>query len=127
MDFGRRDAVMNRVHCGDRWDSFDDKGRLTLPANRLTRVGDTLVAGARDMGNRHTTNLPPELAAFASLVDAQPAPVRAAFQYCLALAMVEAGKARLLETRPGASSPYCTFETSAGDAFTLPKPAMSQE
>jgi hypothetical protein len=36
------------------------------------------------------TNLPPELAAFASVVDAQPEPVRAAFQYCLALAMVEA-------------------------------------
>jgi hypothetical protein len=37
------------------------------------------------------TNLPPELAAFASLADAQPEPVRAAFQYCLALAMVESG------------------------------------
>ncbi len=32
------------------------------------------------------TNLPAELAAFASLLDAQPEPVRAAFAYCLALA-----------------------------------------
>ncbi len=42
------------------------------------------------------TDLPPELSALASLVDAQPAPVREAFRYCLALAMVEAGKARLV-------------------------------
>jgi hypothetical protein len=31
------------------------------------------------------SDLPPELAAFASLLDAQPAPVREAFRYCLAL------------------------------------------
>jgi hypothetical protein len=38
------------------------------------------------------TDLPPELSILASLIDAQPAPVREAFRYCLALAMVEAGK-----------------------------------
>jgi hypothetical protein len=42
---------------------------------------------------------------FASLLDAQPAPVRAAFRYCLALAMVVAGKARLVETVPGENGP----------------------
>jgi hypothetical protein len=42
------------------------------------------------MSDQHTT-LPPELAAFAPVVDAQPEPVRAAFQYCLALAMVGSG------------------------------------
>ena len=41
---------------------------------------------------RLTTDLPPELVAFASLLDAQPAPVRGAFRYCLALAMVEAAR-----------------------------------
>jgi hypothetical protein len=35
------------------------------------------------------TTLPPELVAFASVVDAQPRPAWVAFQYCLALAMVE--------------------------------------
>ena len=47
------------------------------------------------------TDLPPELAVFASLLDAQPEPARAAFAYCLALAMVLDGKARLVDTRPG--------------------------
>jgi hypothetical protein len=47
-------------------------------------------------------DLPAELSAFAQLLDAQPEPARAAFNYCLALAMVEAGKARLVETQPGA-------------------------
>jgi hypothetical protein len=61
------------------------------------------------------TDLPPELAAFASVLDAQPEPVRAAFAYCLALAMVQGGKARLVETRPGDASPVCVFETAAGD------------
>jgi hypothetical protein len=42
------------------------------------------------------TDLLPELSALASLVDAQPAPVREAFRYCLAMAMVEVGKARLV-------------------------------
>ena len=47
------------------------------------------------------TNLPPDLTAFAQLLDAQPEPARQAFHYCLALLMVEAGVARLVETRPG--------------------------
>ena len=46
-------------------------------------------------------DLPPELATFASLLDAQLAPVREAFRYCLALAMVESGKARLVGQEPG--------------------------
>jgi hypothetical protein len=45
------------------------------------------------------TTLPPQLDAFASILDAQPAPVREAFQYCLCLLMVEAGKMRLVEKR----------------------------
>jgi hypothetical protein len=73
------------------------------------------------------TDLPPELAAFASLLDAQPAPVRDAFCYCLALAMVEAGKARLVEIVPGENGPVCVFESSAGERFSLAKPAMSEE
>jgi hypothetical protein len=54
---------------------------------------------------RLTTDLPPELAKFASLLDAQPAPVRAMCNYCLVLLMVEAGKARLVETVPGENGP----------------------
>ncbi len=47
------------------------------------------------------TTLSPELAVFASIVDAQRQHVRAGFRYCLALAMVESGKVRLVETQPG--------------------------
>ncbi len=74
-----------------------------------------------------TTNLPPELAAFASLLDAQPAPIRAMFHYSLALLMVEAGKARLIESVPGENGPVCTFETAAGERFSSARPAMSEE
>ena len=73
------------------------------------------------------TDLPPELAAFASLLDAQPEPARAAFAYCLALAMVLDGKARLVETRPGDASPVCVFETVAGDTFSVAKPRLTKE
>jgi hypothetical protein len=73
-----------------------------------------------------SSHLPPEFAAFATLLDAQPEPVRAAFHYCLALVMIESGKARLVETRPG-DSPVCVFETVAGDTFCLPKPPISRD
>jgi hypothetical protein len=71
-------------------------------------------------------NLPPAFAAIASLIDAQPEPVRAAFNYCLALVIVESGKARLAETHPG-DSPLCIFETIAGDTFSLPNLTISCE
>jgi hypothetical protein len=41
------------------------------------------------------TDLPPEFSALVALVDAQPAPVREAFRYCLALGMAAAGKNQL--------------------------------
>ncbi len=74
-----------------------------------------------------TIDLPPELSVLASLVDAQPAPVREAFRYCLALAMVEAGKACLVAAEPGEAGAVCTFETVAGEQFSLARPAMSKK
>jgi hypothetical protein len=65
------------------------------------------------------------LTTLASLIDAQPAPVREAFRYCLALAMVEAGKACLVAVEPGEAGAVCTFELSAGERFTLARPAMT--
>jgi hypothetical protein len=35
---------------------------------------------------------PPELAAFSDLLDAQPAPVRDAFYYCLCMLMIQMAK-----------------------------------
>jgi hypothetical protein len=74
-----------------------------------------------------TTDLPLELSALSSLIDAQPAPVREAFRYCLALAMVEAGKARLVGQVPGEAGAVCTFETVAGEQFSLARLAMSND
>ena len=72
-------------------------------------------------------DLPPELQAFAALLDAQPSPVREAFQYCLCLAMVEAGKMKLVRTLPGETTPICLFETSAGDSFAVSRPPLDAE
>ena len=73
------------------------------------------------------TDVPPRLAGLASLLDAMPQHVRAAFLYCLALAVVETGHARLVETLPGDTSPTCVFETVSGDTFSVTKPHISQE
>ena len=64
-------------------------------------------------------HLPPELAHLAAFLDAQPGPVQVAFQYCLCLIMVEAGKMELIETIPGESGTLCTFRTVAGDVFSI--------
>jgi hypothetical protein len=73
------------------------------------------------------SNLPPDFSAIASLLDAQPEPVRAMFHYCLALAMVEAGKARLVGQEPGEAGAVCTFETATGEQLSLARPAMTAE
>ena len=70
---------------------------------------------------------PYDFSALASLLDAQPEPVRTMFQYCLALAMVEMGKGRLVGRIPGESGPICTFETVKGEHFCLERPPMSEE
>ena len=44
------------------------------------------------------SDLPPELQRLAAFLDAQPGPVQVAFQYTMALLMVEAGKMRLVQT-----------------------------
>lgn len=72
-------------------------------------------------------DLPPELAIFSAFIDAQSAPVREAFQYCLCLMMVETGKMELQKTIPGDVSPLCVFKTSQGDTISVAKPSISQE
>ena len=71
--------------------------------------------------------LPAELSAFALLLDAQPSPVRQVFHYCLCLMMVEAGKMELVETLPGDATPFCVFQTTAGETFSVPRPSISPE
>ena len=72
-------------------------------------------------------DLPPELAAFSYLLDAQPAPVRDAFHYCLCLLMVEAGVMRPVEKVPGENGEICVFETVARVKFSVTRPALSRD
>jgi hypothetical protein len=71
--------------------------------------------------------LPPDLAAFATLLDAQPGPVREAFAYCLCLVLVETGKMERMEVLPGEITPIHVFRTLVGDTFSVPRPPMSEE
>jgi hypothetical protein len=73
------------------------------------------------------TTLPPELAAFSYLLDAQPAPVRVAFHYCLCLLMVEAGRMRLVDKIPGEGGVVCVFETVTWHKFSVVKPALNRD
>ena len=68
----------------------------------------------------------PEPSTFGSILDAQPAPIQAALDYCLALLMVERGQAKLIAHQPGETGPVSTFLTKAGNIFTLVKPPLSQ-
>ena len=61
------------------------------------------------------------------MLDAQSGPVRDAFAYCLCLMMVEADKMRLVATAPGDAAPICTFETVAGETFSIRRPPLGEE
>lgn len=71
--------------------------------------------------------LPPQLTQQTTLFDAQPDPIQALVQYCLAMVMVEAGKAKLIHTLPGDTGPLCTFETATGEYISLTKPPLGDE
>lgn len=74
------------------------------------------------------TNQPPEIQQFAAILDAQPGPVQAAFQYALCLLMVESGKMRLVETLPGENGAACIFETVTDSfTFSVTRPPVSLE
>ena len=73
------------------------------------------------------TDLSPELVSFSSLLDAQPAPVRDTFKYCLCLLMAQAGKMRLVEKVPSEGGTVCVFATILGDRFTVARSAISRE
>jgi hypothetical protein len=98
-----------------------------LKEHSFSMVTPTATATPEGLGDSiMRDDLPPELTEFVAVLDAQPGPVQAIFQYCLAMLMVEAGKARLTETQPSEAGTMCTFETVAGDVFTLLKPQLSE-
>ena len=73
------------------------------------------------------TTFLPEHAAFASLLDAQPAHVREAFSYLKCIMMTERGALRLVETHPGADGEVAIFESSAGVTFTIVRPPIAPD
>ena len=77
------------------------------------------------MKNTHN-DLPPNLQAFAQLLDAQPPDVQEAFQFLLATAMHEAGKFELLNMAEVDGRWHYTFR-GAGEVFSVVRPEMSKE
>ena len=73
-----------------------------------------------------TADLPPNLQAFASLLDVQPPQVQEAFQFLLATVMHEAGKFELLNVAEVDGRWHYTF-SGAGEVFSVVRPEMSKE
>jgi hypothetical protein len=71
--------------------------------------------------------LPPQAAQLSSLFDVQPGPIQGLVKYCLALVMVESGKAKLVSTIPGDTGLLCTFKTATGEYISLAKPLLGDE
>ena len=73
-----------------------------------------------------TADLPPNLQAFASLLDVQPPEAQEAFQFLLATAMHEAGKFELVSVAEVDGRWHYTF-SGAGEVFSVVRPEMSKE
>lgn len=74
-----------------------------------------------------TTDLPPELQAFASLLDAQPPEVQEALQFLPATAMHEAGKCELLSVAEVGDRVYCSFRSAGGKVFSIIRPDNNRD
>ena len=72
-----------------------------------------------------SNGLPPELAGFAAMVDAQPPSVRQLFQYGLCLMMVEAGKMARIETITADEAELIVFQSVIGETVALASPPLS--
>jgi hypothetical protein len=57
----------------------------------------------------------------------EPPTVREALQFCMAVAMEERGGARLVNTAQVDGRTYYSYETVAGDVFSLVRPEMGAE
>ena len=71
--------------------------------------------------------LTPELEHVAALVDEKPPEVRQAFQFCLAVAMEEEGAARLVNTTQVDGRTWYSYETVAGEVFSVVRPEIGVE
>ena len=71
--------------------------------------------------------LAPELERVIALVDEQPPEVRQAFQFCIAVAMEEEGAARLVNTAQVDGRTWYSYETVAGEVFSVVRPEIGAE
>ena len=63
--------------------------------------------------------------AIAHQLGLEPAATQAAFNYCLCLLMVEAGRMRLVAKTAGDDGPLCHFHSADGEVFLVPEPALT--
>lgn len=71
--------------------------------------------------------LPPDLKRLAALIDQQPPKVREAFLFLLAVAMEEDGKATPINTAQVDGRTHYSYQTVAGDVFTVVRPEIDAE
>ena len=71
--------------------------------------------------------LPPDLEHLAALIDQQPPKVWEAFQFCLAVALEESGKDKLINTAPVDGHTCHSYRTIASDVFTVVRPEIDVE
>ena len=68
------------------------------------------------------SDLPPDLAMLARIVDGQPPNVRELFHYALATLLIEDGKAEIIEQRTIDARERITIRTVAGELFSIVRP-----
>ncbi len=72
------------------------------------------------------SDIPPELGLLSSILDEHPPATRELFQYAFALLAVEDGKAQIVGRPWIEQREHITFQTIAGEVFTLAKPAVAE-
>jgi len=66
----------------------------------------------------------PELEPVAALVERQPAVVREAFHFCIAVAMEEDGRARLVNMAQVDGRTWYSYEALSGEVFSVVRPEI---
>ncbi len=73
------------------------------------------------------SDLPPDLAMLARVVDRQSPAARELIHYALVLLLIEDGKAEIVERRTVDRREWVTVRTIAGEVFSLVKPDESDD
>ena len=71
--------------------------------------------------------LPPEFKRLAALIDQQPPRVREAFQFCLAVALEESGKAKSINIAQVEGRTHYSYRGVVGDVFVAVRPDIDAE